>query len=182
MDPEANSAERMRALTGAMMDREKAGLPVHKWKLATTKEAGSWSQNFFTVDQFMTTDLVTVHEDELIDLCASLMRWRKIDQVPVEDDDQRLVGLVAVSEVLKLVEVGLPEGEGLHVSAQSVMDPNPVTIPADTRTLDAIELMREKQLECLLVVDGDRLVGMLTEYDLGNIARQLLTERLQAGD
>ncbi len=182
MDPEANTVERMRALTGAMIDREQADMPVHKWKLATTKEAGSWSQNFRTVDQFMTTDLVTVHEDELIDLCASLMRWRKIGQVPVEDDDQRLVGLVSVSEVLKLVEVGLPEGEGVHVPARSVMDPDPVTIPVDTPTLDAIELMRERRLDCLLVVDGDRLVGMLTEHDLGNIAQQLLTERLQAGD
>jgi CBS domain-containing protein len=165
-----------------MIQREKAGSPVHTWKLAKTREVGGWSRNFQKVDQFMTTDLITVHTDELINLCASLMRWKKISQVPVEDDDQRLVGVVSVSEVLKLVEAGLPEGEGTHVPVSSVMDPNPVTIPLETPTVAAIELMRERNVDCLFVTADDKLVGLVTEHDLGNIAQQLLTDRLQADD
>ena len=180
MEPEASQVERMRALSSAMIQREKSGAPVHTWKLAKTREVGGWEQNFLTVDQFMTTDLITVHTDELIDLCASLMRWRTISQVPVEDDDQRLVGVVSVAEVLKLVEAGLPEGQGLNVPVSKVMDPGPVTIPQDTPTIEAIELMRERQVDCLFVTAGDKLVGLVTEHDLGNIALKLLTDRLQA--
>ena len=180
MNEEASSVERMRALSSAMLQRQNAQIPVHQWKLATTKEVGGWAQNFLTVDQFMTTDLITVHTDELVDLCASLMRWKRIAQVPVEDDDQRLVGVVSVSEVLQLVESGLPEGAGVTAPVSTIMDTNPLTVPPTTPTIEAIRLMREHHARCLLVTNGDELVGLVTERDLGNIAQQLLTERLEA--
>ena len=180
MKEEASSVERMRALSSAMLQRQKDGAPVHKWKLAKTSEVGGWAQNFLTVDQFMTTDLITVHTDELVDLCASLMRWKRIAQVPVEDDDQKLVGIVSVSEVLQLVERGLPEGEGVTVPVSTIMDRSPLTAPPETPTLEAIRLMREHHARCLLITRGDELVGLVTERDLGNIAGQLLTEKLEA--
>ena len=180
MKSESSSVERMRALSSAMIEREKSGDPVHKWKLAKKTEAIGWAHNFLTVEQFMTTDLITVHTDELVDLCASLMRWRTISQVPVEDDDQRLVGAVSVAEVLKLVEAGLPEGQGVNVPVSSIMDTEPVTIPQDTPTVEAIELMRERQVDCLFVTAEEKLVGLVTEHDLGNIALTLLTDQLQA--
>lgn len=46
------------------------------------------------VGQFMTTDVFSLHVDEVIDLAASVMAWRKIRHIPVEDDDRRLVGIV----------------------------------------------------------------------------------------
>ena len=42
----------------------------------------------------MSTDLFTVKPDDLIDLAASVMDWRHIRHVPVEDDEGHLVGLV----------------------------------------------------------------------------------------
>jgi CBS domain-containing protein len=42
----------------------------------------------------------------------------------------------------------------------------PVTLPPTAACRDAIEVMREHGIGCVLVVEGERLVGILTERDL----------------
>src|SRR5262245_49294068 len=47
------------------------------------------------------------------------------------------------------------------------LDPRaPLTLPARATVRDAIRLMREHRVGCVLVVDGERLSGILTERDL----------------
>ncbi|MBK7539612.1 MAG: CBS domain-containing protein [Myxococcales bacterium] len=48
----------------------------------------------------------------------------------------------------------------------------------ETPTLEALRLMRRLRIGCLPVVQDDKLVGILTEEDLMNIASKLLEERL----
>ena len=55
---------------------------------------------------------------------------------------------------------------------------NPVTVAPDTPTLEAIALMRDNKISCLPVVEEHRLVGILTERDLINVAAKLLEEFL----
>ncbi len=43
---------------------------------------------------------------------------------------------------------------------------SPVCVPPDAALRDAIGMMREHHIGCVLVVDGDRLLGILTERDL----------------
>ena len=54
-----------------------------------------------------------------------------------------------------------------------------VTISPEESTLDAIELMREHKVSCLPVVRAERLVGILTERDLIEVAAQLLENHLR---
>ena len=42
----------------------------------------------------MSTDLFTVRPSDLVDLTASVMDWRHVQHVPVEDDQGHLVGRV----------------------------------------------------------------------------------------
>jgi hypothetical protein len=79
--------ERMRALVAATIERQKTGDPVHTWRPAERTESGGWTQSFERVGQFMTTDLFTVRPGDVVDLAASLMEWRHIRHVPVEDDE-----------------------------------------------------------------------------------------------
>ena len=65
------------------------------------------------------------------------------------------------------------------VSAVMVIDPP--TVSPDTPVSTAIDMMRDKELDSLLVVSDDRLVGIVTQYDIFNItARLLQTETDQA--
>jgi CBS domain-containing protein len=54
------------------------------------------------------------------------------------------------------------------------MNKTPLTITPDTRTLDAIALMRREKVDCLPVVNKGRLVGIVTERDFINVAARLL--------
>jgi CBS domain-containing protein len=42
----------------------------------------------------------------------------------------------------------------------------PLSLPPSATVLQAIQLMREHRVGCVLVVEGDRLTGILTERDL----------------
>jgi CBS domain-containing protein len=47
-----------------------------------------------------------------------------------------------------------------------VLEPNsPLSLPPSATVRDAIRLMRERRVGCVLIVDGERLTGIVTERD-----------------
>jgi CBS domain-containing protein/gamma-glutamyl:cysteine ligase YbdK (ATP-grasp superfamily) len=178
MSGEGTTGELLSALTAAMVERQKEGLPVSEWKEAEIEEGGGRKGSFLRVEQYMTTDLYTVREDEPIDLVANLMEWEKIRHVPVEDNEHRLVGLVSYRILLRLMARGWPEGFSRAQAVSDIMKKDPVSIPPDTSTLEAIRLMRRHKIGCLPVVKDERLIGIVTEHDLANIAAKLLEKLL----
>ncbi|MFW5968811.1 MAG: glutamate-cysteine ligase family protein, partial [Persicimonas sp.] len=92
---ETNSvAERLSALTAAVVEHQRAHTVGHQWPPASTDEEASWEDHYEYVGQYMSTDLFTVNEDEIIDMVAAVMDWQHVHHVPVEDNEHRLVGLV----------------------------------------------------------------------------------------
>lgn len=53
---------------------------------------------------------------------------------------------------------------------RSRMTPNPITITRQTTVAEALEIMREKSIRRLPVMDKDKLVGIVTERDLIEIS------------
>ena len=175
-------SERLAALTAAMGRRQRDGDPVHRWPLAELREAGGWKYNYRRVEQYMATHLVTVHQDEPVELVAFLMDRERIRHVPVEDDDHRLVGLVSYRSLLRVMadraEVD-GRGPGNLPPVKEVMERRLATITPETPTLQAIELMRDEEVSCLPVLKDGKLVGLVTERDFMAIAYELLEERLR---
>jgi len=60
------------------------------------------------------------------------------------------------------------------------MVPNPVTVSPSTPTLEAIKIMREKRIGCLLVVEAGQLVGIVTSYDFLDASAVLFQQHLAA--
>lgn len=179
--PGFSQSERLSALVAGSIERQESGAPVHEWELAQINESGGWKHNFHTVEQFMTTDLYTVNEEESIDLVANLMDWRHLRHIPVEDLEHRLVGLVSYRALIRyLARSGRAQKNALPV--REIMTKNLVTITPETTSLDAISLMNEKRISCLPVLKEDRLVGIVTDVDFTQVARQLLEETLRLED
>lgn len=172
-------ADRLSALTAAMVRRRESGKPVGEWEPARLDEAGEWRGSTHKVEQFMTTDLFTVNEDESLALVAYVMEWKRIRHVPVEDHRHNLVGLISYRALLKLMGRGMLRNAQTHISVQEVMTRDPITIGAESSTLEAIHAMRDNGISCLPVVKNGRLVGILTERDLMNLAAELLEQRLK---
>ena len=179
MKDHGTPAERLNALTLATVKRQKSGLPVSEWEPARLDEGGGWKNNYLKVEQFMTTDLFTVHADDPVDLVARLMEWEKIRHVPVEDTEHRLVGLVSYRSLLRLLATAGGHERWHEVAVADIMKKDPITVSPTMTTLRAIEIMREKRVGCLPVVSEGRLIGVVTEDDFMDIAGQLLEERLR---
>ncbi len=168
---------RSRLLAREMLMRQKTGDPVHRWPILEVNESDDWRQGYQTVGQFMATDLFTVRPDDLVDLAASVMTWRHIRHVPVEDNEGHLVGLVSHRALLKLLTQGVPENK-TSVSVRDIMTPEPLTVSSTTPTLEALEIMRRNRIGCLPVLDDGRLVGIVTSYDFLDASARLFKEQL----
>ena len=171
---------RIRVLTSTILARQKEGNPVHDWKLAEATESDEWSESYRTVGQFMSTDLFTLRPSDLVDLAASVMDWRHIRHVPVEDDEGHLVGLVTHRGLLRLMSGGAISNGRAPLTVGEIMKVNPTSVPSTTPTLEAIEIMRCARIGCLPVVDDGQLVGIVTSYDFLTATARLFKQHLEA--
>lgn len=179
MKNNGTAGERLTALTSAIMARQKQDRPVADWELARLEEGGGWKHNYLKVEQYMTTDIVTVHEDDPVDLVANIMGWEKIRHVPVEDAQHRLVGIVSYRALLRIMAEGHYDGDRPMPPVGEIMKRDPVIVGPEMTTLRAMAIMREFEIGCLPVVNEGRLVGIVTDHDFMDIAGQLLEQKLR---
>ncbi len=175
MASHGTESERLHALTAAIADRQEQGLPVSRWPFARLQEAGGWEKNYLKVEQFMSTDFVTVQEGDPVELVADLMLWERVRHVPVEDEEHRIVGLVSYRGVLR----ALRKPDGGAVAVSEIMKKDPWVIAPDSSTLAAVEIIRKNDVGCLPVVRDGRLVGVVTLKNFMGIAAELLEQKLK---
>ena len=135
------------------------------------------------VRDVMEKEVVTLGSDDTLDLVDDLMRLGRIRHMPIVRDGQ-LVGLVsqrdlfraAISSVLHVRASA--EREWLaKIAVGEIMTTTLFTIGPDAPIGDAIEVMVNKKIGCLPVVQGGTLVGLLSESDcLRHLARALRAE------
>jgi CBS domain-containing protein/gamma-glutamylcysteine synthetase len=169
-----NRAQALCRLSSAIAHRQLHNAPVHTWEPLHASEFIGDRRHYMKVGQYMTTDLFTVHQDDVIELVTNLMDWKHIRHVPVEDDDHALVGLVSHRDLLRYLGRARDRGDARAVPVSEIMKPNPVTADPETTTIEAIRTMQERQVACLPVVEDGKLVGVITEHDLMRIAAPLL--------
>jgi CBS domain-containing protein len=169
--------QRLRCIVSSMVEQQSSGKQISQWKLAEYCAEQDWRESYRTVGQFMTQDLFTVRPDDIVDFAASLMDWRHIRHVPVENDKGKLVGLVSHRALLRLMAQGRV-GKDCSVTVEEIMNREPLTVHADTPTVEAIRLMRDNGLACLPVTRHGKLVGIVTEHDLIIVASRLLESYL----
>jgi len=181
MDDNILPDEKVRSITSEMVANQKTDEPVHKWKLAKASETLDWRATFQRLGQFMTEELFTVRPDDLLDLAASIMDWKQVRHVPVEDDKGEIVGLISHRAILRVVSRGR-SNQSEPTAVKDVMREDPITAPPDMLTVDAIRIMRQNKLGCLPVVEKGKLVGIVTDHDLINVAGKLLEDYLDKYD
>jgi len=132
------------------------------------------------VRDLMQENVRTVDLSARLDVVDKLMREEVIRHLPVLDDG-KVVGLVTQRDLLRAgltpVLAGGPvlEQEWLaELPARDVMTRTVVKAHPDADLADAVTMMVRERIGCLPVVEGERLVGMLTDTDcLRHLARLL---------
>lgn len=175
---EVTNDEAISCVTAAIIKNQKENKPVHTWKEPTAADLENWSPSRLKVEEFMSTDLFTVQKEDLIELVAEIMDWRRIRYMPVENSKGELVGLVTSRMLLrhfvrqsKLAETEEPSAP---TTVKDLMIEKPITATPDTSIMDAMEKMRVNKIGCLPVVKGKDLVGIITEMDFLRITGRLM--------
>jgi CBS domain-containing protein/gamma-glutamylcysteine synthetase len=175
LNKEGNKEQALSAITNAMIKNQKKGEPVHRWGLAKLEDMDHWKPSKLMVEEFMTTDLFTVHKDDILEFVSNLLDWRKIRYLPVEDGQKHLIGLITMRQLLREYSKNAEDSDDTGAKTVSdVMIQNPITIHPEASIMEAMGIMKEQQIGCLPVVKNSRLVGIITEGNFMNITIRLL--------
>jgi CBS domain-containing protein len=128
-----------------------------------------------TVRELMTAEVAVLNANDSLSVADDVMRLGRIRHMPVveqEDDEEVLVGIVSQRDLLRgaLAKV-LGYGEHAQsrllagLSVKEVMTTQVLTAHEETPIREAAQLMIDHKVGCLIVVDGRRPTGILTESD-----------------
>jgi CBS domain-containing membrane protein len=124
------------------------------------------------VRDLMTEGVFAVNVDDVLATVNDLMDERNIRHAPVVGPGGDLVGLVSQRDLLRHSLKNLPgfplsAGKSMQqtVTAGEVMTRDPVTAEPDQDIREAARVMLENKYGCLPVIEGTRLVGIITEAD-----------------
>lgn len=171
---EVNNDEAVSVLTAYMHENQEEGKPVHTWELPKLSDLKVYQPANLKVDEIMETDLITVRQEDIIEFVAEMMDWKHIRYVPVEDTKGNLVGLVTSRMLLKQFTKRQRLKNQEAITVEEVMKKNPISISPEASVVDAIKIMKEKKIGCLLVVNDGELVGVVTESNFLSLAGRLI--------
>ncbi|MGB9846129.1 MAG: DUF294 nucleotidyltransferase-like domain-containing protein [Desulfotomaculales bacterium] len=117
------------------------------------------------VSEIMTRSPVTCHQSTPVDAIARLMADYRISSVIVVDDQGYPVGLVTEKDLVHKV-VARPSWQSEGLTAELVMDEKIIKIQAGDFYNQALLAVVKHQVKHLVVMDGDKLAGILTLRDL----------------
>lgn len=119
--------------------------------------------------------LVTIDESENVSKAMHIMRGLDEMSLPVVNKHGNLTGVVSaknLTEYLKKPKKGAHfkgksgEKKDINISIGSLMNTTLNTVEVDSSVNDVIDLMLKKNEHSIVIVDGDKPVGIVTERDI----------------
>ena len=149
------------ALTKAIYENQKNNIPVHEWPMIDNHPEDY--QDAHLVGHIMSTQLFTVNKNDLADLATSIMSWKGIHHVPVENNSGKLCGLLTKTHMKRIIDNNV---ENKNIIVSDIMTKNVIIVKPNTKILEAIHLMKKNNIGCLPVVQEKSLVGIITVKDI----------------
>ncbi|WP_251453510.1 CBS domain-containing protein [Microbacterium sp. Marseille-Q6648] len=117
-----------------------------------------------TAREVMTTDVTCIKEGDTLVEAARLLRQLDVGALPICGSDDKLKGMLTDRDiVVKCIADG---GDPSTATAGDLAEGKPVTIGADDDIRDALTMMQQHQVRRLPVIDGHRLVGIISQADV----------------
>ena len=125
------------------------------------------------VKDVMTREVHTVGRNDQLSIADTLMKQARIRHLPVLDEDGIVCAVVTQRDLfrgalLRALGYGARAEEAMlrQLAVKEAMSAELHTTTPDTPVPDAARMMIERKIGCLPVVEGEKLVGIVTETDL----------------
>lgn len=148
-----------------------------------------------TAADVMNPNVLVVQEDMTVEELARFLVESEISGAPVVDPDGRLVGVVSITDLARSVadttadppgpdffvsewggtlrrdeverlRFGARFDEGTEMRVRDIMTPDVYSVHAETPIPEVAETLINSHIHRLLVINGERVVGIVTSSDL----------------
>jgi CBS domain-containing protein len=118
-----------------------------------------------TVAELMNEGLLSLGPSITVAEAATMMGERRVGSALVMDGDT-LLGIFTERDIMRAL------GEHFDAAKHQVsewMTRNPITVPPDTAARDALKTMLDGGFRHLPVMDGERIIGVVSMRDLSGL-------------
>jgi len=123
------------------------------------------------VKDIMVYNVVTVSSDTYVLDAERIMEFHRIGRLPVVDKG-KLVGLITKDDILKASPSSATPANQRQLFylmskliVKDIMKTNIVTVSPDTTIEKAVAIAQKNKIGCLPVVEGDRVLGIISQTD-----------------
>ena len=119
----------------------------------------------------MTSNVDTIKENTIVQEISAKLFAGNFNGLWVVDDNNVVVGIVTIIDVLKAIR----KGSALNkLRAKEIMTSNPSVVKKDASIYEIIDIMIEKEIIMVPVVDDNtnKIIGVVTRIDI-------ITEKLK---
>jgi len=124
------------------------------------------------VEDVMSRDVFTLGRNEKLSVADDVMKQKRIRHIPILDGDGELCGIISQRDLFRGILLrSLGYGSRAEqkmldtLSIKDAMHDEVISTSPKTPLADAARLMLAEKVGCLPVVDGNRLVGLISEAD-----------------
>ncbi len=136
------------------------------------------------INKRMSHPVLTITADVPVQEALAMMRRDKVRRYPVVDKKGKLIGIVTDTDLMnakpsEATTLSVWEVNYLlsKITVERVMTKKVITICTDCTIEEAARIMADNKIGGLPVMDGDKLVGIITETDLFKILLEMLGAR-----
>ncbi len=137
------------------------------------------------ISSLMTKNIVVAEQDANIIGISRIMSNNNIGSVVIVEDlkTRKPVGIITERDVIR--SIGMLQPHQLVVPVREHMSHPLITLSSQATVLDAMKLMYEKKIRRIIILDHDRLAGIITDKDIFRYLvenKDLLSDIITSGD
>lgn len=138
------------------------------------------------VGERMSKPVVTISPETTINEAFDLLRKKEIQRLPVLSKDGKLIGIVSDHDLINAspspaTTLSIWEMNYLlaKIKVEDVMTKKVITVDISTPIEQAARIMADNKIGGMPVMDGDQVVGVITDTDLFKIFLELMGGRTE---
>ncbi|MEL7499297.1 MAG: CBS domain-containing protein [Planctomycetota bacterium] len=166
--------ESMLTITKYMADHGTEDRPVHQWELPNSASLFMIPSRYNRVDSIMVTNLVTVHEDDIVEFAETLMNWNEFHHLPVENQSGEVTGVITARDIADFRESG---GDPATALVETCMTADIISVAPETSVETAERIMLANDCGSLPVIRDNRVIGIITANDLRRLHAKVADQK-----